>query len=186
MRQPRSGEAGENPKQPLPVRLADLFGDVPLMLGGEQLELRQAASPARSDAARAIAVGLDCTRLTSLRCSRLSSRCTSRARSMPSRCATAIWLRPGVGADHRHHRILRRLDIDFRERLDEILENPELESPHRVTGMSRQRVEADRRRPSSARRAGLFAVSLLRTAIRNSQGWTAGLDICFLRRSRSL
>jgi hypothetical protein len=50
---------------------------------------------------------------------------------------------PRVGADHRHHGILRRADIDGAERADEILKNPDLEASHRITGVSRQRVEGD-------------------------------------------
>src|SRR4051812_42503122 len=36
-----SGEASEDLKQPLPVRLADLLLDMPLVLGGEALEFGQ-------------------------------------------------------------------------------------------------------------------------------------------------
>src|SRR6266508_618359 len=49
----------------------------------------------------------------------------------------------GIGADHRHHRILRRPDVDGGKRAYEILKNPDLEAPHGITGVTGQRVEAD-------------------------------------------
>src|SRR5947207_3435035 len=49
----------------------------------------------------------------------------------------------GIGANHRHHRILRRADIDGGERADKILKNPDLKAPHRITGVAGQRVEGD-------------------------------------------
>ena len=84
----------------------------------------------------------DRRRLTRSRCSRLSKRCTSLARSIPSRLATAIWLRL-IGADDGHHGILRRADIDGAERANKILKNPDLEAPHRIAGVAGQRVEGD-------------------------------------------
>lgn len=64
-----------------------------------------------------------------------------------------------IGADDRQHGILRRLDIDLAERLDEVLKDPDLEAPHRITGVPDQRVEADLVRVVRPRRAvaGTFA-----------------------------
>ena len=67
----------------------------------------------------------------------------------------------GIGADHRHYRILRRADIDGGERADKILKNPDLKAPHRITGVAGQRVEGDLVSHDVAMRAavsGLLAV----------------------------
>ena len=61
------------------------------------------------------------------------------ARQAPER----IFLGDRIGADDGQDGILRRADIDGAERANKILKNPDLEAPHRITGVAGQRVESD-------------------------------------------
>ena len=60
-----------------------------------------------------------------------------------------------IGADDGQDGILRRPDIDGAERANKILKNPDLEAPHRITGVAGQRVEGDRVVHDAALRAAV-------------------------------
>ncbi len=65
-----------------------------------------------------------------------------RARS-PASSAMSDCDSPGIGGDHDQHRILRRPDVDGRQRADEILEHPDLQPPDEIAEMPVEHAEIE-------------------------------------------
>jgi hypothetical protein len=83
----------------------------------------------------------------------------------------------GIGVDDDQHRVLRGTDIEARQRAHEVLEDPDLESPHEIAEVAVEHAEIDDAPLSARAIAGSERLAFVRLFLDVQLGHEAGLSL---------